>query len=489
MKNDRRHHYAPLIWAAAGTATLIFAVAACLKAHDPDITIITFQTPFASETPEFEQLKVVVEHFNAQSGTVCVELLPDGPSQAPRIIRRIIAGKAPHIMEIPLDELEQIASRKVIQPVNLNSEADEVFFSPGSLAYAAYAGAHVNGETYAAPVRARGVQLIYNAGLLETRIATWRQMLVTLDSLKQRFANSGIHPFGLAARDNDGIARLAIMLVHQAGGELVERVHDEDNAMMWRLNLQDESGSGARAFRFLHDLAGYSPPESSGWTHRDLLQAFAERRIAMFYGTSADVSRIRQTAPELQVAAMSAPRERAQASTVQFYGAIVTAPREHRKQCERFLRYLLSVEAQTMIMYGGIDRDEGLPVFEKVRIAPIARPDINEIEWYARHPQYRQFADALMYARSPMPIAGWREVERTAFIPQLKRLLSGETDAGAALEEITDCGNQTLSTYYGYIGHVYPTTVLGMSVAAVFVFFMIFLTVGHRSRHGSEFDG
>jgi len=489
MKNDHKHRYTPLVWTAAGTAVVIFAVAACLNAHDPGVTIITFQTPFASETSEFEQLKVIVDHFNEQPGALRVELLPDGPSQAPRIIRRILAGKAPHIMEIPLDELEQIAERKAIQPVNLNSEPDEVFFSPGSLAPAAYAGAHVNGETYAAPVRARGVQLIYNADLLETRIATWRQMLVTSDSLKRRFAESGIHPFGLAGRDDDGIAQLAMMLVHQAGGELIERVPDEDNAMMWRMNLQDDSDSGARALKFLSDLAVYSPPESARWRRGDLLQAFADGRVAMFYGTSADVSRIRKTSPELPVAVMSAPRETAQASTVQFYGAIVTAPPEYRKQCERFLRYLVSVEAQTMIMYGGTERDEGFPVFEKVRIAPIARPDINEIEWYARHPQYRPFAEALMYARSPMPIAGWREVERAAFIPQLQQLLSGETDVDTAVEEMTGYGNQKLSTYYGYIGHVYPTTVLGMSLAAVFVFFMIFLTVGHRSRHTSESDG
>jgi len=489
MKNDHQHRYAPPVWAAAGTATLIFAVAACLSAHDPGINTITFQTPFASETPEYRQLKVVIEHFNEQSGSLRVELLPDGPPDAPRIIKRILAGKAPHIMEIPLDELEQIAERNVIEPVNLDSEPDEVFFSAGSLAPAAYTSARVNGLTYAAPIRARGIQLVCNAALLKTDITTWRQMLVTLDSLKRKLEESGIHAFGLAGRDNENLARLAIMLVHQAGGKLVDNVRDEEDGMMWRTSLHEDNGSGGRALKFLHELAGYSPPESSGWTRSELLQAFAAGRIAMFYGTSADVSRIRQTAPELQVAVMSAPRETAQASVVQFYGAIITAPGECKRQCERFLRYLLSVEAQTMIMYGGTERYEGWPVFEKVRIAPIARPDINEIEWYARHPQYRRFAEALMYARSPMPIAGWREVERAAFIPELQRLLSGETDAEAAVEEITSRGNQTLSTYYGYIGHVYPTTVLGMSVVAVFVFFMIFLTVGHRSRHTSEFDG
>lgn len=198
----------------------------------------------------------------------------------------------------------------------------------------------------------------------------------------------------------------------------------------------------------------------------------------MFFSDMRTVSEIRAAAPSTPLKTLEAPADKASASSVDFYGAVIAKPAAsrpgHYDACEKLLAYLCSERAQRIVMTGGSTR---MPV-----LVPVYR-DLLEDPWYNGHPECRAFLKALWYPVPAVPNASWSEVQRQIFVPELRRLFAGKVTAEEAVRRIDRRGNQALSTHYGYIGHISETTTLGMSLAGVVVFFMVFLAVGHRPKH------
>lgn len=449
---------------------------------------ISFDTPFPRTSREYAQLREILDLFeagNPYSRTddrearlhIKVQLNSDAPREPDRILRRIMAGKAGDIIEMPVNDLSLLAGKAAVLPLGncLGENAGEIFSS--ALIVGQY-----ESNCYALPFRAKSIQLICNVAMLEEAgfnpanalVNTWDEFIVTC----QRIAatrGEGRYPLAIDGAEGDSPARLAVMLIAQAGGTVVVKEALQDGEPeRWRMGIGSEES--VRGLEQLQKLSVSMPP-CSNWSREDLLREFMAGRIAMIFSDAEALSCIRAGAPHLRVQAYEAPVDRAYGSSVEFYGTAVTAPVTHHpgrfQACLRLITWLCDLDAQRMILTGGSSE---LPAF-----APVSRDLLNHA-WYDRHPEYKPFLKALGYPVGYHSVAGWPEVQRQVFLPEVRKVLQGSRSGRESASVMQSKGNLVLSTFYGYIGHISETTVLGMSAMAVGIFFLVFFAVGHHPR-------
>jgi len=439
---------------------------------------VSLQTPFNADSLEFAQLREIIDGFEARNPEVRVALEADGPREHDRILRRIMARRPPDLLEIPLSELPELATKSAVAPMDGDFDG-----AAGVLFASAIAAAQHEGVRYAMPVRANSTQLICNPAVLAKAgydpksplLSNWSQLLITCAGIR-RTMGSSYFPIGIDGAEGDSLGRLAAMLVCQNQGRMIEGKRPDDDAETeWTTPINDEAG--IRALDMMAKLAAFVPPEALGWTRRDLANAFIDGRIALFYGDARDIGEIRSRAPGLPVMAIQAPAHKVSAAYVDLYGVVMAtrgAEAAREDACRKLLAYLCSREAQTVVMTGG---RSGVPV-----TAPVQRELLDD-PWYEQHPEYRVFLEALWYPCVGVPDPGWSEVERQVLLPQLRRLMLRQTTPERVAQVAFERGSQVLATYHGYIGHISWTTQLGMAAVGVFLFLVIYFVIGHRPKH------
>jgi len=473
-----------LVFLGAAVAATVAVAAACVlvvvagdTSSDGRISI-SFQTPFARGTREFRQIEEVADLFRQENPDIWVRVLSDGPREREAIIKRILAGHAPDILEMPLAVLPPLAAGGHIAELG-----DTFCESLGNVFSSALAAGKYEGSTYAAPFRASSTQLVYNGAVLlkagyppnDPLLGNWAELLETCRVVERSASLQGCSPLGIDGGEPGALANLAAMLVEQTEGELLaleEHQRLRGLGPIWRVAVNNDAG--VHALTMLEKLGKYMPRQALNWSREDLLREFVAGHVAMFFGDVRAVSRITLADPGIELRVVEAPIDRARVSRVEFYGAAMTKAARHRDACKRLLAYLCGSEAQKVIMTGG---SGGPPTF-----APV-REDLLSDSWYYDHPHYRPFLEALKYPSGHTRAQGWAEVRKQAFAPELRKLLTGRVGPRTAAENIEKRGNTVLSTYYGHIGHASETTVLGMSIIAIGVFLLVFFTVGHRAKH------
>ena len=471
-----------VVAAVAGLCVLFVATA---ERPPTGKTAISFQTPFSRGSYEFKQLEEMTQSFEADNPGIAVRLLADGPDDHERIFRHILARGSPDVLEMPLSELAELAGRSALLPLGEMAGSGELFPEAAS-------AAQHNMVTYAQPFRARAVQLVCNASLLKEAgydpanppLNSWNQLRIVCDGIRRELGGRGSFALGIDAGEGDSLARLAAMLVCQNLGELVsEQTAPDSGRKQWRVALRNKAESdgkeaGVQALEMLGQLASYMPPDAAHWRREELLRAFLDGRIVMFFGDVRAVSELRSRAPNLPLKVVEAPAHRAPAACVDFFGAVITAAAAQRpgsyEACQKLLAHLGGSASQARVMTGG---RTAFPV-----MVPVVR-DLLDDPWYAAHPEYKTFANALWYPCSSTPITAWREVQRQAFLPALRRLVAADASHDQAAQLIVDRGNSVLTTHYGYVGSITKTHRWGMTAAAVGIFFLVFFTVGHRPKH------
>jgi len=457
-------------------ACLLFVITG--KPPSTDVSI-SMQTPFARGSFEFLQLEEIVASFQGENPQIQVRLLPDGPTADDVITRRTLLRGAPDVFEIPLRSISGPAGRgTILSAIDVLAEGvGDVF--PWALRAAE---AEHDNTIYAVPFRARSVQLIYNGSILRKSgfrpanplLINWTELLETCRAISEFNKENGCSALGVSGRDPESISQLGLMLAGQMNVELMQIKEGaiEGLGPVWRVTIN--SDDGVRALRMVRQLGEYIPPEALEWSRDDLLREFIAQRVAMFFGCLRDVERIRAEAPDLDLWTAEAPVEKSDASCVDFYGAVVRATTAHPDACKKLLAYLCGPDAQEMIMKGG---QAGLPMFSPVR------SEFLDHEWYDDNAIYEPFLKALTYPCTCRRVSAWAEVRKQAFVPVLKKLIAGETEATDAAERIEELGNLAIGTHYGYIGSPSLTSQLGMGLSAAGVFLLIFFTVGHRAKH------
>lgn len=464
---------------------LLFAVT---SGPPPGQASISFQTLFARSSLEFIQLEAIVARFQAQNPEIEVRLLPDGPVAPDLIARRILLRNAPDIFEIPLESISGPAGSGTILPVVAALSRG----GGGNWFRWALCAAEHDKIIRAIPFRARSVQLIYNGSILRRSgfdpdnlfLNDWTDLLLACRDIKRFNSERGCWALGISGRDIKSTSQLGMMLVAQMDATvigIIEEQEEEEEKKHWRVTInrkekEEETAKGVEALSMVRKLGEYVPPEALDWSRDDLLGEFIAGRVAMFFGDLRDVARIRAEAPDvdLRVAdAPAAPAVKLDASCVDFYGGVVNATTRYPESCKELLTYLCSPEAQEMIMKGG----PGPPMFSPVRL------ERGDHEWYDDNASYKPFLKALKHAVIYKHASGWTEIQQRVFVPELRKLIAGETEATAAANSIVELGNKILSTHHGDIARPSLTLKLGMGLSAVAVFLLIFFTVSHRPKH------
>ena len=476
---------------------LLFAVT---SGPPPGQVSISFQTPFARSSLEFIQLEEIVARFQAQDPEIEVRLLPDGPTAPDLIIRRTLLRDAPDIFEIPLESISGLVGRGTILPVE-----DALSRGGGSDVFDwARRAVEYDSTIRAFPFRARSVQLIYNGSILRRSgfdpgnlfLKDWDDLLLACREIKRFNSESGCWAFGVSGRDIKSTSQLGMILQRQMDAEVIRTVveyeadeedeeHEEGEEEKKNQETEDEEKKrkikrkyglvmlNVEALGMVRKLGECVPPEALHWSRDDLLREFIAGRVAMFFGDLRDVARVRAEAPDLDVRVAEAPGEKKDASYVDFYGGIINATTQYPESCKELLTYVCSLEAQEMIMKGGL----GVPVF-----SPVHKQCFGHA-WYDENGIYNPFLQALRYPCMHERWEGWPEVEKQVFAPELRKLIAGETEATAAAERIEELGNQVLSTHHGDIGSKKATATLGKWCVGAGVFFLIFFTLGHRPKN------
>lgn len=263
----------------------------------------------------------------------------------------------------------------------------------------------INGKLLGIPWMATARVLYCRADLLETAKLQPPATLEQLRATAKALTTEGVAGLGLPAAPGGGAvdAYMALLWAHggQAvvDGKLALKTDEATQALQYWLDLQRD---------------GVCEPEALSWTSADLDEAFAAGKLGMVFSGPALGKYLRRARPNLQFVTVPLPRAQAQPAQISSNALVILSSTKHPEECVRFLRYMVSQQAQRAMWLMG-----GLPTHQQ-QVAE-ARQD----------PLQRAFVEHLGNAQG-LPL---QQAERlTAVVERALWLgLSGRMDAKTAL--------------------------------------------------------
>lgn len=263
----------------------------------------------------------------------------------------------------------------------------------------------VNGKLLGIPWMATARVLYCRSDLLQAAKLPPPRTLEQLRATAKALTTDSVYGLGMPGAADGGAVDAYLALLWACGGQAVV-----DGALALR------SEAATEALQYWVDLqrSGLCEPEALSWTSGELDEAFAAGKLAMVFSGPALGRYLRRERPNLQFVTVPLPGAQADPAQVSSNVLVMLNSTKHPDECLRFIRYMISAQAQrAMWLMGGL---------------PTHRQQVAEAR---QDPQQQAFVEHLAAAQGmPMQLTSHvtTVVERALWLA-----LSGRADAKAAL--------------------------------------------------------
>lgn len=294
----------------------------------------------------------------------------------------------------------------------------------------------VNSATFGVPWLGHSMCLLYNKSLLG-EAGVDAASIKSLDALQEAMAlveeKTDAKGIGLVGAEGNDISWMVNQFIYGFGSSLVS----EDGK-----TVVVNNGKAKAALTFYRDVLGAHA--QSSWTNDtglDVMAHFRNQEIAFEIQGIWGVTDILKNGAPFEVGIISLRDVGLCAEVGPMMLAIPSNMSDAtKKEAVKFMRYMISVEAQEKIMQGEYspEHDTYYPFRTPIRT------DLAGSQIFKSNPDYIKFIEGFQNPSIDMPIPAWQRVKDAVYQPGLHQVMLGDTTIDAFLNMLEAEGNKIL---------------------------------------------
>ena len=294
----------------------------------------------------------------------------------------------------------------------------------------------VGGKTFGIPWLGHSMCLLYNKGLLEkagVRAESILDMDDFLEAIRAVKEKTGVGGLGLVGAESNDVSWMVNQFIYGFGSSLVSG--DGKTVIV-------NNDKSAEALKLYRDVLG--PNAQPSWvndTAAEVMNCFRAQEIAFEILGIWGVTDIAKNGAPFEVGILPLKNIGLCSEVGPLMLAVSSGMSEKGRQASfRFMRYMISKEAQEEIMKGEYspEHDAYYPFRTPIRF------DMADSQIILNHPEYLTFIEGFGNPSVDVPVPAWQTVKDTVYAPGLHRVMKGELSIEAFLSAVEKKGNAIL---------------------------------------------
>lgn len=294
-----------------------------------------------------------------------------------------------------------------------------------------------DGVTYGIPWLGHSMCLIYNKDLLhEAGVdpGSIKSLDALVDAIMQVERETDAKGIGLVGADSNDLSWMVNQFVYGFGSALVS----EDGESVAVNNEKAKA-----AILFYRDVLGkHAQPTWLDDTGVEVMTHFRSQEVAFEIQGIWGVTDIQKNSSPFDTGIIALKDIGLAAEVGPMMLSIpASMPEEVKEEAFRFIRYLISQEAQEKIMNGEYspERDAYYPFRTPIRT------DMAGSQIFKAHPEYLLFVEGFQNPSIDVPVPKWQAIKDDLYEPGLSQVMRGNMTADEFLQSIETEGNKILS--------------------------------------------
>jgi len=391
---------------------------------------LTFRITWKDYSGRGEAIQKIVDSYNNDySDGVTVSMVNGNEDRTE--IENLLTGSSETIYVLPYRYVKYFSEKGYLMDLTSSFEAEEELFYPEIWDLGT-----VDDKAYGIPWLGHSMCLLYNKDLLNTAgvdpdsINSLDALLSAIELVEEKTDAQGI---GLIGADSNDVSWMVNQFIYGFGSSLVSA----DGKTVTINN--DESKS---ALDFYKNVLGEHA--QSTWvddTGVEVMSNFRNQSIAFEIQGIWGVTDIMKNGAPFEVGIIPMKDIGLNAEVGPMMLAIPENMSDEMKQeAIRFIRYMISTEAQEKIMNGEYspEHDTYYPFRTPIRI------DMVDSRIFQSYPDYMFFVEGFSNPSIDVPVPAWQIVKDEFYQPGLHQVMSGEISIDDFLERIETEGNAIL---------------------------------------------
>ena len=403
-------------------------------------TEISFQLGWAVDSSRGKAIQPIVDLFNQKNvDKYFVKMTSGDKIDASRLLTQVTSGNAPDVMQVNFAILQAFAAEDLLSTVTGFNNLLVKAYSKAVVAKVTY-----KDTVYGIPWVGHTIQLVYNEELFKkaglTRApATWDELLAYAKQIKTR---TGVDGLAIAAAQHYDTVWMSMPILYAYGAPILKGTPGSGNEV---INLSDEKSLAAMAkLQEFFALYANAPTANGG----NVMEDFRNQRAAMEFQGPWGVTDVWKNGRPFTAKAALMPAGPAGSFADVGIEALVVPSRKpdkaKREAIQAFLEFMLSPEAQMMVMNGEINPADGK--FYPFRV-PI-RNDLSDTDFFKKFPELYPFVEGFSIICDTAPGPYWTQLGAEVWSPVMNELALKKITPAEAAKKIETKGNAIIKSFY-----------------------------------------
>lgn len=392
---------------------------------------ISFRITWTDYSGRGQAILQIVNDYNAtQPNATAVQLL--GGDEDEETIRALLAGQPETVFMLPYRYVQYFGDLGSLFDLSETFSAEQALFYP-----AIWKLGTMKGKTYGIPWLGHSMCLLYNKSLLKEAgvdpdsITSLDALVAALERVEQKTPARGI---GLVGAESNDVSWMVNQFVYGFGGKLV----NDEGTQVALNSLQAEA-----AIDFYKNVLGaHAQPTWTEDTGVEVMEAFRKQQVAFEIQGIWGITDVQKNGSPFEVGAIALKDIGIPAEVGPMMLSIPSGMSESgREQAIRFIRYLISKDAQEQILNGeySVEHDTYYPFRTPIRV------DMTDMPLVQMNPVYEIFIEGFEHPSVDVPVPAWQTVKNKLYGPGLHRVMTGELSISDFLAQMETEGNRILA--------------------------------------------
>ncbi len=406
-----------------------------------DLEELEFRITWPEDGGRFDAISKVVDEYNKNNGDDLDVKVVGGNEDT----TAITTSKA-HIKQMPYRYVKSLGGQGLFVDLTDDFTEEKSYFHENIVNLGIE-----EGSMYGIPWIGHSMSILYNKDVLSQlpeydtqeeidAIDTWDKFAAMVAAADGIEGKDGI---SIAGKQHNDVSWMANQFVYSFGGSVM-------NEDLTASNLGDVNSKRGLDYYF-NTLGQYAPDGWAGHDGNDVMNEFKTQRAVFEIQGPWGVTDIWKQAEADRFEVGVIPFSQIQDPTTGTYGHAEIGPYfltaseglsdEVYEQVQSFMKYMISKDAQDMIMDG--EYDESTNKYYPFRVP--MRIDMKDSEFFTQHPQLLSFIEGFENPSIDVPTSEWSQIREQYVLANYSGIASGTKTVEEAVEAINEGSTRLLA--------------------------------------------
>ncbi len=407
---------------------LLLNIFACAKTEKKELKFRITWTDYSGRGAAIQQ---VVDEYNENNNNYKI-ILESGDENFESVESSLSDGEFSTIYVLPYRYIKYFGEKGVLVDLSTAFFEEKDYFYPEL-----WKLAMIDDQVFGIPWLSHTICLIYNKNLLDQAgidPVNINSLETFVEALEQVVINTDAQGVGLVGADHNDVSWMVNQFIYGFGSTLVD-----ESKMMVSIN----NSKSIEALGFYKDILG--PLAQPTWvddTGVEVMNHFLNQEIAFEFQGVWGITDIEKNGNPFETGIINLETIGLSPEVGPLLLAFEQSMNENDQQeAIKFIKYMISSEAQEMIMKGEYspERDQYYPF----RVP--ARKDLADSLIFIENPQYLPFIEGFTNPSIDVPIASWQIVKNELYAPGLHQVMMGTITIEEFLQNLETEGTRLLN--------------------------------------------